>query len=388
MQTRSTKLRAAIERVGKVRDSTEDLTWAEHAAARLLRADTDPDAVGRALDEAARSIVGSAESAKELLGTPEQWARIERERSEEAGDPLLPPPQRMGIRDAVDTALISIGWVSGLFGIFFLVTATWKVQPSALALPTVLGVGIAGLIFLYHRTIRRFSFALAAAVCAAALLAFAFAAGWAILELREHNTELVSLAWFIPLTAGSCIVAIAWLLWGPQPDPAPDSRSSGFRDSYINPATNKEPGRHAADGTDDAHWLKHFGAALRERGDTSDARVHEIVAEARSHGLESSSPLVDEFGPADTAARRYPTGGTVRPRRFALFWAALTVFPAFQITRSVMDQGWGFTWDLALPALWLAAVLLCLAQAVRDWRRAASARTAQRAGNTRLTSSS
>lgn len=65
------------------------------------------------------------------------------------------------------------------------------------------------------------------------------------------------------------------------------------------------PARTAAPH-DDASWYDALGAALRSRGDLTDSRVKEILAEARSHAQEAAPRLPRSSG------RRRPTRSSSR----------------------------------------------------------------------------
>lgn len=337
--TAQTDFNAAVDRVGAARGADEDQDWALTAGGRLLMDDVLERRIIEALDEVAEQVAASQESAQELFGDPSLWAREQEQAWREQGL-ALKAPQTTTARDVAVETLIIASFYAGLFLLYELITWSWSaplklsflLAPLALALTsrTILAVHTAVTAARSHTA--GVLAAVATAVPGIALTVGVFALG------NPVTLPGTGLLGFL-----GAVVAYALLAW------------------VTALAWPARPARPAA-AHDDASWYDALGAALRSRGDLTDSRVDEILAEARSHAQEAGAPPAEEFGAPEAYAARFAPNRAVAARRRAWLMTGVAGLVLLTGVLSLID-GQLRPWTV----LWLLVVAII---AALEWRRA------------------
>ncbi len=274
--TAQSDFQAAVDRVGTARGAEEDQDWALTAGGRLLMEEVLERRIVEALDEVAEQVAAAQEPAQELFGDPLTWARGQEAAWREQGVALKAPPTTSPRDFAVETLIIA-SFYAGLFLLYELITWSWAdpLKLSFLLAPLALA--------LTSRTIAAVHTAVTAARSHTAGVLAAVAAALPGIALSVGVFALgnpVTLPGTAMLGFLGAVVAYALLAWAT---------------ALAWPA---RPARTAAPH-DDASWYDALGAALRSRGDLTDSRVKEILAEARSHAQEAGTSPAEEFGAAE-----------------------------------------------------------------------------------------
>lgn len=329
-----------------VRGVPGDAEWARAAAGRLVLEGVRPDLARRALTTARDQVAETGEPPEELFGHPVDWVREQREAWREEGEPLTAPPRATPVRELALASLIGAAWIAVLILVVSLVQREWRqvyTWPLVLA-PLLLATAGQALLGVYERVGRARS--RRAAVLAAGLGLAVLAVGIAGFFLGTKDAVIVeaSSLWLLASAAVHVVLAVLLArLW-----PAPERRG----------APTVAP--------DDAAWFAELGATLRQRGDMTDRRVAQVLAETRAHAAEAGSPLTEEFGPAAEYATRFPADEPVTRRRRAWFYTALSVVPTALLVTYVLEEGWRWGSPHLSALLWL---LLSGGLALSAWRR-------------------
>lgn len=327
----------------------DDVEWARTAAARLVLEDVPPNLARRGLIAAREQVAATGESPADLFGHPIEWVREQREAWREDGEPVTEPPRATPVRELVMVSLVGAAWIAVLILVVSLVQREWRqtyTWPLLLA-PVLLATAGQLVRGVYERVGRARS--QRAAVVAAALVLAAVAVGLAAFFLGTKDAVVVeaSTLWLLvsAVVHGALAVLLA-RLW-----PAPRRR-----DGAAGPVVAQ----------DDAAWLAELGATLRQRGDMTDRRVEQLLAETRAHATEAGTQMTAEFGPAAEYAARFPGDEPVAARRRAWFFSALSLVPAALLVTYTVEEGWRWASPHLTALLWL---LLAGSMAVAGWRR-------------------
>lgn len=325
------------EQFKAARGDEADATWAATALVQLAQADVAPRERQRALDEALGLVRSSGESAAELFGDPVEWGREKASELAEQGADFVRTDTDLptGASVAVVLAGVYTLLLAGISAIKHGLHQQWSVAlvlaPALLAVLTMLSLTV------WERARASRPLVVASLVTAAVVLggagltaAIFFATGTDEMPLGRHST-----LWWLPLLA--LWSALAWGLGSMLPAP---------REQVVRVETDEQ-------------WLAEARAALRERGDRSEADIEARLAEARQHAEATGRPLLAEFG----NPRGYPTLVPVDQARAtfrgALLPSAAALVYAVLLGSSWREVGW---WQWAL----LAVLVLSAASA---WRR-------------------
>ncbi|MCM3660039.1 hypothetical protein M3148_03370 [Georgenia satyanarayanai] len=330
---------------GAARGVAADAEWARVAAARFVLEDVRLELARRALGDAHRQVAESGESPVELYGDPVAWVRTQREDWRAEGETFTEPPRQTPVRELVIASLVGAAVVT----VFLLVARllqrewresyTWPLLLAPLLLATT-GQVVRGV---HERVLRARSQRAALLAATAAVLALAAALAAFFLGTSEAVVIEVSNLWLVLSAAAyAALAALVGSLW-PERAVAP-----------------------VAADTDDDAWLAGLAAALRQRGDMTDRRVAQVLAETRSHAAEAGTPLAEEFGPTAEYAGRFPADEPVVERRRAWFYTVLSAFPAALLVSDVLEEGWRWGSPHLSALLWL---LLAGGLALSAWRR-------------------
>ncbi|WP_454083677.1 hypothetical protein [Georgenia sp. Marseille-Q6866] len=323
----------------------DDVEWARTAAARLVLEDVRPDLARRGLTAAREQVAATGESPADLFGDPVEWVREQREAWREDGEAVTDPPRATPARELAMVSLLGAAWIAVLILVVSLVqrewrqTYTWPLLLAPLLLATV-GQLVSAV---YERVGRARS--QRAAVVAAGLVLVPAAVVLALFFLGTKDAVVVEASSLWLLVSAAVHVALCVLLARLWPAPVPRTAVA-------------EPG--------DAGWLAELGATLRQRGDMTDRRVEQILAETRAHAEDAGAPVAAEFGPAAEYAARFPADEPVAARRRAWFFSVLSVVPAVLLVGYTLEEGWRWGSPHLSALLWL---LLAGGTAVASWRR-------------------
>ncbi|PYG02133.1 hypothetical protein SAMN05216184_101603 [Georgenia satyanarayanai] len=326
----------------------DDVEWARTAAARLLLEGVRPALARRGLAAAREQVAETGESPGELFGHPLEWVSEQREAWRAEEEPLTEPPRATPVRELALVSLVGAAWIAVLILVVALVQREWR-QPYTWPLilaPLLLATAGQVLRGVYERVGRARS--QRAAVVATGLGLVVLAVGIAGFFLGTQDAVVVEASTLWLLASAAVHAALAVLLarlW-----PAPQRR-----DVTAAPASSS-----------DVAWFAELGATLRQRGDMTDRRVEQILAETRGHAADAGTPVAAEFGPAAEYAARFPADEPVAARRRAWFFSALSLAPAALLVGYTLEEGWRWGSPHLSALLWL---LLAGGAAVAGWRR-------------------
>ena len=214
---------------------------------------------------------------------------------------------------------------------------TW----GLLLAPVLMGVAGVAVMVLWERLLVRVPRLAATLVVGGALLAFVLVLAWWLVEVNAQ-THLFTGSTFWLLAVAPVCAGLAWLA------------------HRLLPAARRPVGEPPAALDDDA-WARRLAGVLRLRKDLPDARVAEIVRDARARGAAAGRPLAEELGSPESYAAGFRKDLVIAPRRRA--WAVTALVLLILATRLpgvVAGEGLS-AWDVAY--LLLAVVVL-----VSEWR--------------------
>lgn len=332
---------AAIGRVEAARQEPADGHWTWQAVGSMVIEDVVEERIVEALNETADRIAESQESPKALFGSPRAWDRDQRARWREDGLVVTADP-RTTARDLVLETFVMSSLFAGFFFLYMVLSASWG-DPFTLSLalaPLLLAAACRAVeaVFTGQRRVRSQRWGVIGAVATIAASTAAIVGVFSV-----GNAVVLGINVLLGLLGVAVIsVVVAWgtaKIW-----PEPRQRSE-------DPAPRSEH-----------EWLDALGMALRNRGDITDARVHEIVAEVQSHAHESELPLSDEFGQPAGYADQFDPAPQVRRRRTAWMLTAVAgIIGGYNVIALIEDSAswWGAAW------FGLACLL-----AILEWRKA------------------
>ncbi|MCI1714032.1 hypothetical protein [Bifidobacterium tibiigranuli] len=157
--------------------------------------------------------------------------------------------------------------------------------------------------------------------------------------------------WLIMLPAAAVYALVTWItgrLWPPEPELSGLSADDLF--------------------ADDEAWLSDLAGALQSRGDISTRRVRQICTDARQYAAQSESKLVEEFGPAEVYAQRFPRSPHKELSRVWLYGAIVLVDIVYVTALWLGYMGHG-AFSNSFGFALLAANIASLASVIVQWRR-------------------
>lgn len=214
---------------------------------------------------------------------------------------------------------------------------TW----GLLLAPVLMGVAEVAVMVLWERLLVRVPRLAATLVVGGALLAFVLVLAWWLVEVNAQ-THLFTGSTFWLLAVAPVCAGLAWLA------------------HRLLPAARR-PVEEPPAALDDDAWARRLAGVLRLRKDLPDARVAEIVRDARARGAAAGRPLAEELGSPESYAAGFRKDLVIAPRRRA--WAVTALVLLILATRLpgvVAGEGLS-AWDVAY--LLLAVVVL-----VSEWR--------------------
>ena len=355
-------LTGVIDEIGRARADTAspsgadaesvegDHSWATLAAFRLGMDGVATSAARRELRRVAAAVHESGEGPEALFGTPDEFARQVQDDAAEAGEPLVDSSPDAAWRDVLPVGLTVAAGTSVLFAVVWLIRdgLTTNVSWGTLLAPGLVGVTGVTVMTLWERMLVRASRLVAVLTCAAALAAMACAIAFWLVEVNAGTRLFTgSTLWLFALTPA--YGALAWLAEKMLPQ-APPARTTS---------------EAAAAGLADDAWAEELAGTLRLRMDLPEARVREIVREARAHAAESGRPLVEEFGAPARYAARFRRDRAAASRRMAWLYTGMAALVLTISLGTFLTDGRLSWWNVA----WVTVIVLVAAGQWREYRR-------------------
>lgn len=316
------------------RGEQADQTWAEDVAAVLVLDGASPGVIRDELERALPLVAESGEGPEELYGPAREWARGRvADRAERGGVVVDSSPDSTwrdvpvigGVTAALVTVMVAVVWLvsEGLTTDY-----TW----GLILLPLLGGLTVIGALTTHERMLTRATRPVAVLAALAVVVVGIALTVWLLLGTRDQVLVSASTFWLGALAIGYAVLATLIDRLLPKARPRP------------------------AEGRD---WEAELAGTLRLRMDLDEARVQEIVREARDHAARSGQSLGEEFGTPASYASRFPQDRLARARRAAWLQTALVPLMAFVAFSGLLDEpGWaGVSWTgvlLLALSIWLA----------------------------------
>ena len=360
-------LTGVIDEIGRARADTAspsgadaesvegDHSWATLAAFRLGMDGVATSAARRELRRVADVVRESGEGPEALFGTPDEFARQVQDDAAEAGEPLVDSSPDAAWRDVLPVGLTVAAGTSVLFAVVWLIRdgLTTNVSWGTLLAPGLVGVTGVTVMTLWERMLVRASRLVAVLTCAAALAAMACAIAFWLVEVNAGTRLFTgSTLWLFALTPA--YGALAWLAEKMLPQAPPARTTSEAAAAGL-----------ADDAWADDAWAEELAGTLRLRMDLPEARVREIVREARAHAAESGRPLVEEFGAPARYAARFRRDRATASRRMAWLYTGMAALVLTISLGTFLTDGRLSWWNVA----WVTVIVLVAAGQWREYRR-------------------
>ena len=333
----------------------QDVVWASLVAFRLSMDGVATSAARRELRRVADVVRESGEGPEALFGTPDEFARQVQDDAAEAGEPLVDSSPDAAWRDVLPVGLTVAAGTSVLFAVVWLIRdgLTTNVSWGTLFAPGLVGVTGVTVMTLWERMLVRASRLVAVLTCAAALAAMACAIAFWLVEVNAGTRLFTgSTLWLFALTPA--YGALAWLAEKMLPQAPPARTTSEAAAAGL-----------ADDAWADDAWAEELAGTLRLRMDLPEARVREIVREARAHAAESGRPLVEEFGAPARYAARFRRDRATASRRMAWLYTGMAALVLTISLGTFLTDGRLSWWNVA----WVTVIVLVAAGQWREYRR-------------------
>jgi hypothetical protein len=346
------------------RHQETDVDWADRAFVHMGFADVRLDQAELLLTEAADTVRDAQESPQDLFGDPTDWADQRIRDMRESGLDVFEDALLMGPREAI---IASFGLAAGMSALFFLSqlldlvlgteTGPSPLTPGFALAPLLISGAIILLITVFKRATPRHPFPVAIGLCAVVLVLCGAGIASIIMPLGQSDLRA---GWLWSTLLVPAYAALAWVISKLWPAPAASGPAPLTAQQILDSAE-----------IDDDVWLQRARAALRHRGDLTDARIDADLAEARAHAADSGSGLLQEFGSPEGYAQTLPADRLTVPRRLTLFYAVLALAWAVLALVNAADAHWSLTWSIGPPAILTVVFAIQALRGARRWRRAA-----------------
>lgn len=315
------------------RGMPEDEAWAETAYGRLVLLDEIRLSVAEhELARVVDLVRATGEGPTELFGEPREWAQATlRTWKEEGLDHVQDPPFAWR-----DVPVISAVTTSLAFFVWFVIALVRGGGPVDYTWGLLVGAVLVGPLVLvsqgvFERAIGRLAPVGAGAVSLAVAVPGILLLAWLLLGTADAPVHRGSIWWTLLL--GVLALALAWLLARSAPD---------------------APVRADRPATSDQAWTQEVAGQLRLRAAYPEARVRQVLQEARAHAVLAGTTLEEEFGPARAYAGRFAVDARRRAVRSAVLWTLLVPVALLAVWGS---DGW---------LIWVAFGVLVL-NALAKW---------------------
>lgn len=343
MAEAETPIPATVDAYKQARGEALDGHWAFSVSWKLSMKGVDVTLIDEGLRESLKLVRETGESPEELFGPPADHA-IELYRQWRSEGRLNPSAISVpASRSLAASSLKASGWIALVMFVLELIGGRY-LPVGFLGLPVVLGLATVGGLAFWEWASREWAMPLAVTAMTAATVGIA--AATAIVLDVTSGTSLGSLMPWL-------LLAEAAMLW-----------TAG---NMVLVLVTAKTFAAAQEEPDDEQWVRRFSGVLRGPGWHSDARVREIVTEARSHAAESGRTLAEEFGSPDGHAAAYGVDVRRRTRLKIAFFAVL-------VGLNLVPMVDGASWAAAVPALFFASL------AWKEYRTYDKHRTAAQSG--------
>lgn len=344
MTVHEREMTAVLTAYRDARGEEQDERWAQEAAVALALEGVGGGAVRRELEEALGLVRDSGEGPDQLYGDAREWARTRLREAPEEGRVLVDETPDTSWRDAVVVGcvvavvltlalmvmvLLKDGWSTGY-------AWGWVLFPLASGVMCTLSLAV------WERVLLRRPRWQAVVAAGAVLVLGVPALTWLVMGADRVFVTTSSFGWGVVALAYGLL---AGLLARVLPDRA--ERRGG--------------------PVDDDAWEQRLAGTLRMRMDLPEARVREIVREARAHARESGRDLAAEFGDPAAYAARFGRDRPARLRRAAWGQTALVLLAVLVVVLALVGgaaDGWG-------ALVWAGGLMLLVSTwgAVDAWRK-------------------
>lgn len=347
------------EQARDLRGSAEDEQWAARATIALVlneNASTEAteQALTQALDTAQESAAeGQGEPLDSLFGPADAWAAEQVRQWRDTGADAFDTEKTFTLRRSI----ITIPGIAASFSVLLALSQLLQGKlrfdwtPGMILAPLILAALVVLANGVYETLKPRLSFGWTAVLTGLTVIVSAMLTAllFSVLTRPGHPG---SLAWFLPLAGGYAV--LCWLLAVTLPAPRTPGRRSQTPSAAI----------------DDPSWEHRFLRAARSREDLSTTATEDALLEARAHGEQSGSTLLEQFGEPEAYARSLPGDRRVPIRRrmwlYASQGASIAVLLVLTITTG---DDWGWNMRSGMLVAWWVLVLWSLIASLRDVRR-------------------
>ncbi|WP_298888365.1 hypothetical protein [uncultured Serinicoccus sp.] len=328
----------------EARGRGEDQAWAEQVVLTLAREEVSPQPIVDELRDALPLVRETGEGPAELYGPAREWAAERVADRAERGLATVDSTPDARWRDVPVVGSVAACLVSLLMMLVWLlrdgltVELTW----GLLLLPLLAGTGVVAALATWESVLTRRRAGVAAAAGLGVAAAVVAGLAWLLLGTRDAVLATTS-------TFALALLAVGYALL------------AGLLERVL-----PQAGRRDTAAPDDEVWSRELAGTLRLRLDLSEARVTEIVREARAHAARSGAGLREEFGTPASYASRFSRDRVARARRAAWGWTALVPVVVLLTVDRLVSGGGGD------PVSWfwvLLTVAVCWSVATA-WRRA------------------
>lgn len=338
-------LTGVLTAYGEVRGQEQDERWAQDVVAVLLHESVGGAAIRRELQDALPLVRESGEGPEALYGDPREWALARLREAPEEGRVLVDATPDTSWRDALVVACVVAAFITFLQMIVVLFKDGWSTDyrwgwmlfPLAASLMCTLALAT------WERVLLRRPRSVAVAAAGAVVLLGVALATWLVMGADRVVATAGTLGWAV-LVIGYAVLA-------------------GLLERVLPERAGWRSGRPL----DDEEWERRLAGTLRMRMDLDEARVRDVVHEARTHAAEAGHGLVEEFGDPALYAARFTQDRPARLRRAA--WAQTALVPlALLIVGIALVEGTDEGWN-ALMWSGLLMLLVSAWSAWEAWRR-------------------
>lgn len=315
----------------QARGQEQDERWAQGVVAAMVLEGVGGAAAARELEEALPLVRTSGEGPEALYGDARQWALARLRQAPEEGRVLLDETPDASWRDALVVGCVAAAVLTLALMVMVLLKDGWTSEYAWgwVLLPLASGLVCTLSLAVWERVLLRRPRWQAAAAAAAVLAVGVPGLTWLVMEGEGVVVRTSSLGWGV--------VALGY----------------GLLAALLERVLPQRSARRSA-AVDDGRWERRLAGTLRLRMDLDEARVREIVREARAHAQESGRSLAAEFGDPAAYAARFRRDRTARLRRAA--WARTgLVLAAVVVVVLALVEGAGAGWG---SLLWAGAALL------------------------------
>lgn len=336
----------------EARGEARDEAWAQRAVAAMLLEHVDGAAARSELEDALTLVRESGEGPQALYGDAAEWVASRLREAPEEGRVLVDGTPDTSWRDALVIGCVVAAVLTVMQLVVLLLTDGWTTDYrwGWVLFPLVSGLMCTLALAAWERVLLRRPRWVAVAAAGAVVVIGVLALTGLVMGVDAVFATASTFWW------GALAVAYAVL--------------AGLLERVL-----PEPSGGSSPDLSDDEWERRLAGTLRMRMDLDEARVRDIVHEARAHATESGRSLAAEFGDPALYAARFERDRVAGLRRFAWIQSALVPLALFITFAGVVEEpssGWsGISWP---------GVLLLV---VGTWATVSAWRRVRRAGDQR-----